>query len=128
MFLFGVLALLAINQVTCLNNQQYLKIDSGYPKDVLNLPELHSSENEPDINLIDSIKSRPGNEKSFISDVVLGYLIRELTRTANFPTLVASNISEQCHNDSQDYRTANFLLVNWANKSKSFQIYFIRCV
>ena len=56
-----------------------------------------------------------------IVNIVLGNIWRRprgRTKSSNFSTLVASNISEKCHNDSQDFYTAYLLRVDWAKQSK----------
>lgn len=75
-----------------------------------------------DPNLLGGKRSQDtiGDDRKFINDITVGLLLRELTKSSNFPTLVATNISEKCHNDSQDYFTANLYLVPWANQSTLF--------
>ena len=63
-----------------------------------------------------------------IGNIVLGNIWRRQrgrTKSSNFPTLVASNISEKCHNDSQDFYTAYLLRVDWAKQSKFYHRIFI---
>lgn len=55
--------------------------------------------------------------QSYISKLVYAHLISQLTKMSNFPTLVATNISKKCYNDSQEYYKANLLLLKWANQS-----------
>ena len=94
-----------------------------------NQPTLDKSFVRSHVNLsLFKTDFRDGSIKSLLSDIVYGYLIRELTKISNFPTIVANNISEQCQNDSRDYRTANLNLENWANQSNaSFTVVSFLC-
>lgn len=66
--------------------------------------------------------SPDGDGKSIASNAVIAYLAqqrRKISKESNFPTMVATNISEQCHNDSVAYHEAYLLRVDWAKQSKS---------
>lgn len=57
---------------------------------------------------------------NIITQAIIALLAREqhnITKSSNFPTLVATNISEQCHKDSVIYHQAYLLRVDWAKKS-----------
>jgi hypothetical protein len=57
---------------------------------------------------------------NIITQAIIALLAREqhnITKSSNFPTLVATNISEQCHKDSGTYHQAYLLRVDWAKKS-----------
>jgi hypothetical protein len=57
---------------------------------------------------------------NIITQAIIALLAREqhnITKSSNFPTLVATNISEQCHKDSVTYHQAYLLRVDWAKKS-----------
>lgn len=119
MFLiYFLLALARVSQVVSLDGLQ-----RPIPNNLIESNSLRQllDERQEKFNIDPSLlqgKSQYGkDEKSSISDIAVGLLIHELAKTSNFPTLVATNISEKCHNDSQAYFDANLLLVNWANQS-----------
>jgi hypothetical protein len=61
---------------------------------------------------------------NIITQAIIALLAREqhnITKSSNFPTLVATNISEQCHKDSGTYHQAYLLRVDWAKKSNLFK-------
>lgn len=63
--------------------------------------------------------SPDGDGKSIASNAVIAYLAqqrRKISKESNFPTMVATNISEQCHNDSVAYHEAYLLRVDWAKQ------------
>ena len=86
--------------------------------------ELIKSESELseiDSLLLESIGNKNSGQKSLISNILLSLIAlrrHDRTKTSNFPTLVATNISERCHNDSVDYHNAYLLRIDWAKKSK----------
>lgn len=109
----------------------YNLLDSnGFEQDLKNI-KLELSEFNPEIL---KMKSQKGDGKALI-DIIIANIWRrrrERTKSSNFPTLVATNISEKCHNDSQDFYTAYLLRVDWAKQSKSNLIttivfFFINC-
>lgn len=116
--LFVLLTLVGVGQVISQGDiQPQLQSNSLESKAIQHILKENPELSDIDPKLYES-KTTSGSSKSLISDIVIGVLLRELTRTSNFPTLVATNISEKCHNDSQDYFTAHLLLTNWATKSK----------
>lgn len=85
-----------------------------------------SEQTEIDPNLLnpEANKNQQREGKSIatniIAQAVIALLAREqhnITKSSNFPTLVATNISEQCHKDSVTYHQAYLLRIDWAKKS-----------
>jgi hypothetical protein len=98
---------------------------------LINNRELHhnSSVSSDGIPQEEINKNQQRNGKSMATDIItqaiIALLAREqhnITKSSNFPTLVATNISEQCHKDSVNsviYHQAYLLRVDWAKKSNS---------
>ena len=65
---------------------------------------------------------------NIIAQAIIALLAREqhnITKSSNFPTLVATNISEQCHKDSEIYHQAYLLRIDWAKKLYNIVIILI---
>jgi hypothetical protein len=122
MFLFFILVLAGAGQVISLTSNldqlsQFDLIELGISPEELENLEL--SEIDPSLYL-----NQQNDDKSIVSNIVtnaiVAFLTRErhnLSKRSNFPTLVATNISEQCLNDSIAYHQAYLLRVDWAKKS-----------
>jgi hypothetical protein len=122
MFLFFILVLAGAGQVISLtsNLDQLSKFDlielGISPEELEN---LDLSEIDPSLYL-----NQQNDDKSIVSNIVTNAIVaffsrerRNLSKRSNFPTLVATNISEQCLNDSIAYHQAYLLRVDWAKKS-----------
>jgi hypothetical protein len=132
MFLFFLVILAGAGQVISLtsNLDQLSRFDSielGISPEELENLEL--SEIDPSLYL-----NQQNDDKSIVSNIVTNAIVaffarerRNLSKRSNFPTLVATNISEQCLNDSIAYHQAYLLRVDWAKQSKSSSkcFYFI---
>lgn len=124
--LFGCIMLIVTTEVTSsLSNTQN---DSIKMQDILHETEDSLFQNEFDSN---SFQEKSKKEMRTF-DIVFDYIVREITSISNFPTLVARNISEQCRNDTRDFRAAKFKFTDWAMKSKfsmsfllSFKVNFL---
>jgi hypothetical protein len=122
MFLFFLVILAGAGQVISLtsNLDQLSRFDSielGISPEELENLEL--SEIDPSLYL-----NQQNDDKSIVSNIVTNAIVaffsrerRNLSKRSNFPTLVATNISEQCLNDSIAYHQAYLLRVDWAKKS-----------
>ncbi|XP_059352860.1 nose resistant to fluoxetine protein 6-like isoform X2 [Daphnia carinata] len=81
---------------------------------------------QPDLTGPDALQTQnwdrtnvPDDGKSIASNAIIAYLAqqrRKVGKESNFPTMVATNISEQCHNDSVAYHEAYLLRVDWAKR------------
>ncbi len=99
---------------------QFDLVESGVSQEELANLELELSEIDPSLYLNEQ-KGDKSIVTNIITDVIVAFFARErrnLSKRSNFPTLVATNISEQCLNDSIAYHQAYLLRVDWAKKSK----------
>lgn len=123
MFFFFLVILAGAGQVISLTSNldqlsQFDLIELGISQE--DLKNLELSEIDPGLYLL----NQQNDDKSIVSNIVtnaiVAFLTRErhnLSKRSNFPTLVATNISEQCLNDSIAYHQAYLLRVDWAKKS-----------
>jgi hypothetical protein len=132
MFFFFLLILAGAGQVISLTSNldqlsQFDLIELGISPEELENLEL--SEIDPSLYL-----NQQNDDKSIVSNIVTNAIVaffarerRNLSKISIFPTLVATNISEQCLNDSIAYHQAYLLRVDWAKQSKSSSkcFYFI---
>lgn len=122
MFFFFLVILAGAGQVISLTSNldqlsQFDLIELGISPEELENLEL--SEIDPSLYL-----NQQKDDKSIVSNIVTNAIVaffarerRNLSKRSNFPTLVATNISEQCLNDSIAYHQAYLLRVDWAKKS-----------
>ena len=129
MIFFCLIILVGAGQVVTLtsNQEQLGQFDfvgsDGVQQEFENLG-LELSEIDPSLYL-----NQQNDDKSIVTNIVSNAIVaffareqRNLSKRSNFPTLVATNISEQCLNDSAAYHEAYLLRVDWAKKSNSLLI------
>ena len=134
-FYYIVTLLVVSSQVATLTEDEgllpYNLIDLNGVEQEFEDIKLELFEFNPDIL---EMSSKKGDGKALIDvigNIVLGNIWRRQrgrTKSSNFPTLVASNISEKCHNDSQDFYTAYLLRVDWAKQSNKFYYVIVKRV
>ena len=85
--------------------------------------------NSPPVFLVHATTDKPVEiATNIIAQAIIALLAREqhnITKSSNFPTLVATNISEQCHKDSEIYHQAYLLRIDWAKKLYNIVIILI---
>ena len=122
MIFFCLIILVGAGQVVTSNQEQFGQFDfvgSDAVQQEFETLGLELSEIDPSLYL-----NQQNEDKSIVTNIVSNAIVaffarerRNLSKRSNFPTLVATNISEQCLNDSAAYHQAYLLRVDWAKKS-----------